>query len=689
MAEKVEILEIETGNSEQTLKDLKDQIKELRKELDGCTIGSDKFKSTLDELTTAQDKLKKATKGSTDTNEALEGSYDALVKKMSELKKAWRATADEVERADLGQQIADINGQLKDMDASIGNYQRNVGNYASAFDDVTIKIEDGCMRFDRFNGAARSIIGSFDLVEGGLKAIGVESEEVNDLMDKMQGLMVITNGLTSVKEGVQAFNAMRVATQGATVAQIGLNTAMKANPIGAIIAVVMAAVAALTALVSWMNKAGDSSESLKEKNDQLTESFAKQNEELDYNLRLMKAKGVSELQVLKSEYEGKLKIAKEAYNEYKKMVDEANDSKRWLGLANSISDDEKEQLDAAYQKYIELHAEYKKAVDNYNLAVIESNRERAEQEIADGEAAKQRAREIANAKIEEERRALAEIKKLYEDDKKERAEYWLNDLQLQQKRLDEWVEQEKNTVREAYAKGAIKNEAEYLDQIFQIDLIYMDKKRKLDEEAAEWSIKYFEDTTSAFVEGEQTKQEKAEETAQKVTWSTMEMGEKINAIAGLTGTAFGQTAQMLNTLAQQQDKTSEEGFEAAKKMSIGAAVMSMLQGIISSWTSAMSLPAPISFITGGLMSAFTATLGGIQIDQIKKQTFQNADKGGSTKTPTPSINTAALMSSPINYTTEVKGAQAEEVIPQRIYVVESDITSTQTKVKTVEEESTF
>jgi hypothetical protein len=359
-----------------------------------------------------------------------------------------------------------------------------------------------------------------------------------------------------------------------------------------------------------------------------------------------------------------------------------------LGLANSISDDEKEQLDAAYKKYIELHAEYKKAVDNYNLAVIESNRERAEQEIADGEAAKQRAKEIANAKIEEERRALAEIKKLYEDDRKERAEYWLNDLQLQQKRLDEWVETEKDVVRNSYAKGLI-NEAEYLDQIFQIDLIYMDKKRKLDEEAAEWSIKYFEDTTTAFVEGEQTKQEKAEETAQKVTWATMEMGEKINAIAGLTGTAFGQTAQMLNTLAQQQDKTSEEGFEAAKKMSIGAAVMSMLQGIISSWTSAMSLPAPISFITGGLMSAFTATLGGIQIDQIKKQTFQNADKGGSTKTPTPSINTAALMSNPINYTTEIKGAQAEEVIPQRIYVVESDITSTQTKVKTVEEESTF
>ena len=55
----------------------------------------------------------------------------------------------------------------------------------------------------------------------------------------------------------------------------------------------------------------------------------------------------------------------------------------------------------------------------------------------------------------------------------------------------------------------------------------------------------------------------------------------------------------------------------------------------------------------------------------------------------PSVNTAALISSPINYTTEVKGAQAEEEVPQRVYVVESDITNTQSKVKTVQDESTY
>ena len=444
MAERVEIIDInlddiinEGQQAEKTLGQLKAEIKNLRKELDSCAIGSDQFTSTLEELTTAQNELKNATKTS---NEALEGSYDALAAKMSELKKVWRATADETERASIGEQIASINDQLKEMDASIGNYQRNVGNYSSAFEGVTMKIET-------FNGATRSIVGSFDLVEGGLRAIGVESEEVNGLMEKMQGVMIMTNGLQSVKEGIGVFNTLKTSTLAATVAQNGLNAAMKANPIGAVITVVMAAVTALTVLVSWMNKAGDSAGSLKEQNEALTESIKDQNYQLDYNIRLMKAKGATELEALKADYEGKLKIANDAYAAYSKMWDEANRTERWLGLASSISDAEQEELDAAYQRYLDLHEEYKKAVDNYNIQVNKERYERKRQAEEDAEEEKRRAREVANAKIEEKRREIREINKLYEEDKKAREEYWLNDLQLQLKRAEEWAEEEKEIVR--------------------------------------------------------------------------------------------------------------------------------------------------------------------------------------------------------------------------------------------------
>lgn len=681
MAEKVNVLTFDASESMMTLKQLKEEVKKLRDQLDDCTVGSDEFKSKLDELSDAQTKLKDVVRSG---SEAMAGSYDAIVNEMAKLKKEWRATADEAERAQLGDRIKELNDSLKNMDKSIGNYQRNVGNYSSAFEGVTMKIEG-------FNNGARSIIGTFDLIEGGLKAMGVESEAVNGMMDKMQGLMIMTNGLNSIKEGIGVFTTLKTSLTVATGAQWNLNAAMSANPIGAVVAVVAALVAGLTALVGWMNKASDSADSLKEKNDALNESLSKQNEEMEYNLRLMKARGESELNILKQDLADKRKLMEDAKKTYFDAAEEAARTKRWLGLASSISDAEQEQIDAAKEKYQQTVREYNAVVKNYNLHLEELATERKKNAEAEAQASRELARAAADARIEEERRAIEEINNSYHEQVKERSEYWLNDLQLQLKRAEEWAEEEKSIVRKQYENNLITEE-EYLNQILEIDRIFADKKRKIYEEAELASIEYFEDGTAAFVEAEQKKQDALDETADKidkVTWKSMEMGEKLNAAAGLAGTAFGQTVQVLNTLANAQDKNSKEGFENYKKLSYAAAVMSMLQGIISAWTSAMSLPAPISFITGGIMTAATATLGGLQIDSIKKQTFNG---GGSTSTTNsvPQINTAALLSSPVNYTTEIQGAKAiDDAMDTRVYVVESDITEAVNKVKVTEDESTF
>lgn len=677
--ERVEILEIDTGNSEQTLKELKDEVKALRQELDGCTIGSDKFKSTLDELTAAQTKLKNATKTS---NDALEGSYDALTQKMADLRKQWKATADEAERADLGQQIADINNQLKDMDASIGNYQRNVGNYASAFDDVTLKIEGGVAKFERFNNISRSVIGSFDLVEGGLKAIGVESEEVEGLMNSMQGAMMLTNGLNSIKEGVQAFTALRTTIQTATVAQSGLNAMMMANPIGAVVAVVAALTAGVVALVKVIRKNRDEEEQLKTAYEATNRVIADRINSQELEIQLMEARGVAQADILQKELEYAKINAETTKNRIAAIEKELEQTGALRGKKKKLL---KEQLEDLKDQ---LKDQEEAVRDANNAILVFDVKTRKEQTDAAREAAEEQkriAKEKADKEIEEAKRAQEEINKTYQQRKEERDEYWLNELQLKAKRLEEWVEEEKNIVRKQHENGLI-SEQEYLDQIFEIDKIHWDKKRKLEEEAAKASEEYFNNSADVATATAQ----KTAEATQKVTWSTMEASEKYQAMAGLAGTAFGQTAQLLNTLSQQQDKTTKEGFEASKKMSIAAATMSMLQGIISSWTSAMSLPAPISFITGGVMTAFTTALGIAQINSIKKQTFEGGGSGASNATASvPNINTAALIASPINYTTEVKGAQAEEEVAQRVYVVESDITNTQSKVKTVQDESTY
>lgn len=666
----------------QTVKELKDYIKQLREELSECKLGSEEFRTALDKLTDAQDTLKSHMGKAVDGATELDGSYDALAKRLSELRKQWKATTDEAERADLGQQIADINNQLKDMDASIGNYQRNVGNYASAFDDVTLKIEGGVAKFERFNNVSRSVIGSFDLVEGGLKAIGVESEEVEGLMNSMQGAMMFTNGLNSIKEGVQAFTALRTTIQTATVAQSGLNAMMMANPIGAVVAVVAALTAGVTALVKVIRKNRDEEEQLKTAYEATNRVIADRINSQELEIQLMEARGVAQADILQKELEYAKINAETTKNRITALEKE-------LEQTGTLRIKKKKLLKEQLEDLKDQLKDQEEAVRDANNAILVFDvRTRKEQTDAAREAAEEQkriAKDKADKEIEEAKRAQEEINKTYQQRKEERDEYWLNELQLKAKRLEEWVEEEKNIVRKQHENGLIAEE-EYLAQIFEIDKIYWDKKGKLEEEAAKASEEYFTNSADTAT----VTAEKTAEATDKVTWSTMEASEKYQAMAGLAGTAFGQTAQLLNTLSQQQDKTTKEGFEASKKMSIAAATMSMLQGIISSWTSAMSLPAPISFITGGVMTAFTSALGIAQINSIKKQSFEGGGSGSSNTTPSvPNINTSAIISSPINYTTEVKGAQSEEDIPQRVYVVESDITNTQNKVKTVEDESTY
>lgn len=748
--EKVEILNIDTGNSEQTLKELKDLIKDLRKELDGCTIGSDKFKDTLDELTTAQDKLKKATKSS---NEALEGSYDALVQKMADLRKAWKATADEAERADLGSQIAEINSQLKDMDASIGNYQRNVGDYASAFDNVTMKIEGGVAKFDRFNGAARSVIGSFDLVEGGLKAIGVESEEVNDLMDKMQGAMMLTNGLNSVKEGVLAFNSMRTAIQTTTAAHKVLNVVMTANPIGAIIAAVAALTAGAIALSNALSKDKESAKALEEQYDKTTRAIENQSTQMSHQIKLMEAMGVERDKIMQQQIaDAKMTLSK-LETEYFMLRAKLED----LGtlFTGKQREELEKQIDEMFEKY---EAQAKLVLElqrDYEVYLVQSQTELKKKMQEEAEERERLARET-NERLKKEHEEFQEtllkhkmtaseksihaLKKTYD---KELA--LLNELKKRGLISEETYQQELKAIKEKYESGVAdinaadekKTQEEYDKQramfeelqndllesqmtanekrLHEIHSTYIKELEMLEDLHAKKIIseeeysdalvaikeKEAQDIAAAQQEAQTETTNKANETnAESVeTWGktlqekldlTDEQVQGISAGVNLLGTSLTQTSQLLDTLANAQDQNSKEGFETAKKLNIASAVMQMLNGIVSSWASAMTLGPIAGPIMGGVLTAFTTTLGMININKIKSTTFNNPDgAAGGSKTTVPNINTASLIANPINYTTEVKGAQAEEAIPQRVYVVETDITDAQTRAQITQDESVW
>lgn len=316
----------EVEETSKTIKSLKDDIKKFRETLEGATIGSDKFNSALEQLTNAQNELKQATKSSIDV---VEGSYNALTRQMAEMKAEWKnlnpATEEGKARmAELGKAINDTNNKLKEMDASLGNYQRNVGNYGSAFEGVTMKIEGNTASFERQISTTQAALDSFQLIEGAMQTMGIESEKTEKMLRSVEGAMRMTQGLKSIKEAAGGFKELGIATKAAELQQklfgasvksttVATNTATKATNtfkkalvatgIGALIVGLGLLIANFDKVMKLFQSNSEAADRANESYRRLTNTISELSRNMDKELSIMAIKGASELDILAREAE--------------------------------------------------------------------------------------------------------------------------------------------------------------------------------------------------------------------------------------------------------------------------------------------------------------------------------------------------------------------------------------------------
>lgn len=287
-----------------SVKDLKEIVAELTPKMDSLDQASEEYAQTVDVMVAAQEKLTTVMKAGKSQISAQEGSYNALVNRMAALKKVQKSVTDDASRVRLAEEINAINDQLKAYDQANGVYVRNVGNYKSALDGfegsvvdfstsmrVAMEtIEPTTQKFESVQKIATGVASGFAALQGVTALLGIENENLEKTLVKVQSAMAIAQGIGGLKdlyEGIAKWgvafgdvsdNAERmtvvmetaasvtsasaaastadttaktaetVATEGATVAQKGLNTAMKANPIG----LVIVAITALIGLFAWL-----------------------------------------------------------------------------------------------------------------------------------------------------------------------------------------------------------------------------------------------------------------------------------------------------------------------------------------------------------------------------------------------------------------------------------------------------
>ena len=157
--------------------------------------------------------------------------------------------------------------------------------------------------------------------------------------------------------------------------------------------------------------------------------------------------------------------------------------------------------------------------------------------------------------------------------------------------------------------------------------------------------------------------------------------------------ALNSATQILSALEGNMDKSNKEGFEKSKNLQIAMATINMLAGITAAVSGLFTTKSgPWDIALAAIQAATIATTGGIQIANIKKQTYDGSGGGNVGNLNGMGIANPSLPDMiPINYTrslmTDTETAELNK--QNRVYVVESDITDTQDNVKVKESNSNF
>ena len=143
----------------------------------------------------------------------------------------------------------------------------------------------------KFNALTQSlggVLNGFQAFEGALGLVGVESEAVQEQLLKVQSAMALAEGVNGVMESVEAFKNLGAMIKNVTVVQKLLNLAMKANPIGLLIAGITALIAAGAALISWFYDSAAATEKANASMDRHTKALERQERQIARSSKVLK-----------------------------------------------------------------------------------------------------------------------------------------------------------------------------------------------------------------------------------------------------------------------------------------------------------------------------------------------------------------------------------------------------------------
>ena len=162
-------------------------------------------------------------------------------------------------------------------------------------------------KFKAFSGSLAGVAGGFSAVTGAMGLMGKESEDVQQLMLKVQSAMAITQGLQTLGESVDTFKQLGAVLRANIIVQKALNIAqtiynavMAANPIGAIITAIIALIAAGYLLIKMFMASAEANDQAEKAIAKNTEALKKQKELAEKSAESLSTKNRRTLEMAKA-----------------------------------------------------------------------------------------------------------------------------------------------------------------------------------------------------------------------------------------------------------------------------------------------------------------------------------------------------------------------------------------------------
>lgn len=500
MAEVIKkVIQIDAGNSPKTVKELKNQISQLRDSLVTLDSTSDEYAAVVQQLTQAQQTLTTVMNAGKASVTAADGSYNALVQTMKTLQAEWKATADEARRAELGEQIAGINEQLKELDGTIGNSQRKVGSYKdeiiAAFDEIqggskktealagsTAKsyseawgqmqkaTEQTRAKFESVQKIAAGVASAYAAVQGATALLGVESETLEKTFVKLQAAMALAQGIGGLKDLVEGVSQAKVAFGGAFTAcktfitgLHGIKAAIVSTGIGALVVAIGLLVANWDKLSSKAHSSEEIINKLSKNNANAIKQIEQANSAMEREIRIAEANGASSEEIINKRIEQNIK-------NIDKLNERLNKTKEQLGVFEAVNEgvlNREKEIEQTKEEIKLLEEE----IDKYKAIQESLNVDKQVDDIKKQNEALEEQRNIyeniQNAKKAELDR-VAEIENGLKDERLLRTETYL----------------EEKALLEKYGRDTTALTQKYWDDLHTMD------KAEMDEEYQDWENHY-------------------------------------------------------------------------------------------------------------------------------------------------------------------------------------------------------